>query len=288
MSSNSSSNNEYVNNYKENTSNVVNINNPIQGSPDTHINSNFHNDNSFLINNSILSNSDKEKLFHDFMIFQNFMKMQNLMKNNPLQQYSETSFQNFESMNLNHLDKKIEAQPTLISKENPIKIKIEQSNCEEVKEKQSDDKIEDLGKQKLLENQQLVINNKEGKTLKLNDIPIKPHHQNFIEILEMQLSNENHMNQFKDKGNKSNINFRTSNYYKNKHNDESIHLDSNQENKDGELTTEMIKDDFTFSNSRMTQIENIKALDKSHRINKAIKKSNATKSLDLRLYTKII
>ena len=214
MSSNSSSNNEYVNNYKENTSNVVNINNPIQGSPDTHINSNFHNDNSFLINNSILSNSDKEKLFHDFMIFQNFMKMQNLMKNNPLQQYSETSFQNFES--------------------------------------------------------------------------IKPHHQNFIEILEMQLSNENHMNQFKDKGNKSNINFRTSNYYKNKHNDESIHLDSNKENKDGELTTEMIKDDFTFSNSRMTQIDNIKALDKSHRINKAIKKSNATKSLDLRLYTKII
>ena len=128
MSSNSSSNNEYVNNYKENTSNVVNINNPIQGSPDTHINSNFHNDNSFLINNSILSNSDKEKLFHDFMIFQNFMKMQNLMKNNPLQQYSETSFQNFESMNLNHLDKKIEALHTLISIENTIKIKIEKSN----------------------------------------------------------------------------------------------------------------------------------------------------------------
>jgi hypothetical protein len=195
MSSNFSLNHEINHNNQEIASNVAYLANPLQTSLDTNLNNSTvksyqiqYENISPNINNNQMSH-EKEKLFQEFLVFQNFMKMQNLMKNNPP---SEISFVNFENLNKHHSDKQPNKKQENIEIENTIKLAITQSHRESSKERiKTEEKIEEKRDNTVrVDNQQLIINNKEGKSIKFDDIPIKPNSHNFIELLEKQL-NEN-------------------------------------------------------------------------------------------------
>jgi len=195
MSSNFSLNHEINQNNQEIASNVAYLANPLQGSLDTNLNNStiksyqiqYENISPNMNNNQMTH--EKEKLFQEFLVFQNFMKMQNLMKNNPP---SEISFVNFENLNKHHSEKQPNKKQENIEIENTIKLAITQSHRDHSKEHiKTEEKIEEKrDKTVCVDNQQLIINNKEGKSIKFDDIPIKPNSHNFIELLEKQL-NEN-------------------------------------------------------------------------------------------------
>ena len=197
MSSHFSSNCEFNQRIQENSSNIAYLANPLQTSLDTHLNNSTNK--SYQIQYENISPNmnnqqmtmEKEKLFQEFLIFQNFMKMQNLMKNNPP---SEISFVNFENLNKHHSDKQPNKKQENNEIENTIKLAITQSYRDTSKDNiKTEEKVEEK-KDKIIsvDNQQLIINNKEGNSIKFDDIPIKPNSHNFIELLEKQLNNNSY------------------------------------------------------------------------------------------------
>ena len=201
MSSKLSSNIELKNTKEETTFNSLNTV-VLPNSPET-----LTTNKSYLINsdnassantNFVQITSDKEKLFKDFLIFQNFMKMQSLLKYNFPIQSNEVGLVN--SNNIIHNDKNTFHNLPLMQIDNPIKISITQPN--------SNDEVKDcyISQEKILDNQVIeknhldnqVITNNIGKTLNFDDIPIKLNSQNFIELLEKQLCNENYIKHDQD------------------------------------------------------------------------------------------
>ena len=292
MSSKLSSNIELKNTKEETTFNSLNTV-VLPNSPET-----LTTNKSYLINsdnassantNFVQITSDKEKLFKDFLIFQNFMKMQSLLKYNFPIQSNEVGLVN--SNNIIHNDKNTFHNLPLMQIDNPIKISITQPN--------SNDEVKDcyISQEKILDNQVIeknhldnqVITNNIGKTLNFDDIPIKLNSQNFIELLEKQLCNENYIKHDQDYqeiknellGSKSSNSNNKSNFKKhikkNKTELKMIPKTKLEIKQEESHQIDKIKDNITFSNISDSCIREI-----DKKSNKTERKKNLfIKSLDL-------
>jgi hypothetical protein len=213
--------------------------------------------------------------------------MQNLMKTNQQNQHSEITFFNFENLNKNLTESSPNPKNNSVEIDNPIKIEISTTNKEEslIHELKADEKKEKT-QQPVVDNQQLVMNNKEGKAIRFDDIPIKHNPQNFMELLEKQLVNDSYGGK-PESDNQSRIAAKDISRYKStsqlkknkKENKISAEKEQLAEKKDqtvNKLNVENLDD------ASATQRENYKASKKLVGNLNSIKENIVAKSMDLR------